>query len=226
MAEPVGAGGIEVDMDLVGPPLTNTSRGLDTPSYEVRARHNMAHISTMTWCEVCVSSRRDAVHRSSSTKRDASIPIIEFDYGESGRGAIPTTTSRWLLLLTRPMRCSMLLEHRTRVPMRSMQLQRCRVSFKTWVTLQLSCGPTLSLRLWQCWKLSVTGCEFLDKARGLLNEAFRRFVHGCGHFMLQLNFLLAVRSFPGHRGMQPGCTTVSTGGQGHDRIRTRRVFWC
>ena len=35
VAEPVGAGGIEVDMNFVEPGMPNTSRGPDTPSYEV-----------------------------------------------------------------------------------------------------------------------------------------------------------------------------------------------
>ena len=79
------AGGIEVGKDLVELGMPYTTRGPQKPFAAERARHNLTHISSEIWCEVSVSSRgRDAVHRSSRSKKDASIPVTDFDQGESG----------------------------------------------------------------------------------------------------------------------------------------------
>ena len=53
VAEP-GAGGIEVVMGFVELGMSNTTRGPDAPSDEERARHNVPHVPSNTWCEACV----------------------------------------------------------------------------------------------------------------------------------------------------------------------------
>ena len=139
------AGGIEVGKDLIELGMPKTTRGPQKPFAAENPRHNLTHISSETWCEVSVSSRdRDAVHRSSRSKKDASIQSPTLITVKAGEPAITSHTLSSLFLLTPPQRCSMLLECRTRSLVISTQLNRWLRSSKTWVALQLSCGPTVS----------------------------------------------------------------------------------
>ena len=86
--------------------------------------------------------------------KGAFIPVTACDYGESGRAGDPHTH------LSPPQRCLLLLEYKAWVPLRrSVQLKRCP-SLRIWGTTQSFCDLTVSLRLWQCWMLSVT--ELVD----------------------------------------------------------------
>ena len=96
-AQPDGAVGIEPMMDLVEPGTAVEMRGPETPSEEERIRHGLTHIPAKPWCEVCVAAKgRDAVHRTQGKKEDL-VPVIQFDYGESGVANDPHNNFKMLV---------------------------------------------------------------------------------------------------------------------------------
>ena len=59
-------------------------RGPQEPSAEEVARHALTHIPAMPWCEVCVRAKTNDLAHKRIARKDALVPLIQFDYAEAG----------------------------------------------------------------------------------------------------------------------------------------------
>ena len=73
------------------------------PDEETVERHNLTHLPTAAWCDICIRTRgRDAPHReAAASKIDAVRPVIEMDYAEQGMSNQPHDNVKALIAIDR-----------------------------------------------------------------------------------------------------------------------------
>jgi hypothetical protein len=59
-------------------------RGPQAPNAEDIERHWLTHTPAQPWCEVCVKTKANDLAHKSKERKDALIPLIQFDYAEAG----------------------------------------------------------------------------------------------------------------------------------------------